>query len=230
MKSFSDCRMKNSPGLAKNKGQAMHLVVPEQKASGVLLSTRDSYMPNLSTRIQSNSGRSSDEGSQSNCFNSQMSNQDFLISSHRDDAINRTPVFMGPRETMEHRWMEFLENTIPKLDLEDVNALLADPQAGRQFAPEFSQSSYMDMLQKDYAIGDYIQEIGESQRFSYSDRERLISIVQDLNKKKDYKQETLHLAGSIADRYLSIILRQGKEVPNLFALAATVMLMAAKLE
>ena len=38
---------------------------------------------------------------------------------------------MGPRETMEHRWMEFLETTIPKLDLEDVNALLADPQAGR---------------------------------------------------------------------------------------------------
>ena len=73
--------------------------------------------------------------------------------------------------------MEFLETTIPKLDLEDVNALLADPQAGRQFAPEFSQSSYMDMLQKDYAIGDYIKESGEAQRFSYSDRERLISIV-----------------------------------------------------
>ena len=87
----------------------------------------------------------------------------------------------------------------------------------------------MDMLQNDFAIGDYIKEI-ESQRFTYSDRERLISIVQDLNKKKEYKQETLHLAGSIADRYLSIILRQGKEVPNLFALGATVMLMAAKLE
>ena len=29
MKSFSDCRMKNSPGISKNKGQAMHLVVPE---------------------------------------------------------------------------------------------------------------------------------------------------------------------------------------------------------
>jgi hypothetical protein len=38
---------------------------------------------------------------------------------------------MAPREIMEHRWMEFLENSIPKLDLEDVNALLADPQAGR---------------------------------------------------------------------------------------------------
>ena len=40
----------------------------------------------------------------------------------------------------------------------------------------------------------------------------------------------MHLAGNLADRYLSIALQQGKPVPNLFALGATVMLMAAKLE
>ena len=51
-----------------------------------------------------------------------------------------------------------------------------------------------------------------------------------MNKKKEYKLETLHLAGSIADRYLSHILPQGKDVPNLYALAATVTLIAAKLE
>ena len=51
-----------------------------------------------------------------------------------------------------------------------------------------------------------------------------------MNKKKEYKLETLHLAGSIADRYLSNILPQGKDVPNLYALAATVTLIAAKLE
>lgn len=54
--------------------------------------------------------------------------------------------------------------------------------------------------------------------------------MQDLHKKKEYKQETLHLACSIADRYLSIILPQYKSVPNLFAFGACVMLMAAKLE
>lgn len=42
--------------------------------------------------------------------------------------------------------------------------------------------------------------------------------------------ETLHLAGSIADRYLSVLIAQGQRVPNLYALAATVTLMAAKLE
>ena len=62
------------------------------------------------------------------------------------------------------------------------------------------------------------------------ERERLISIVQELHKKKEYKQETLHLAGNLADRFLKITLAQKKPVPNLFALGATVMLMAAKLE
>ena len=58
-----------------------------------------------------------------------------------------------------------------------------------------------------------------------------MSIVQDLHKKKDYKPETLHLAGSIADRFLKKLLEEGtEEIPNLFALAATVMLMAAKME
>ena len=66
--------------------------------------------------------------------------------------------------------------------------------------------------------------------FDYSDRERLVSIIQDLHKKKEYKVETMHLAGAVADRYLSIIIARGKQVPNLFALAACVMLIAAKVE
>lgn len=89
------------------------------------------------------------------------------------------------------------------------------------------------MLSQDYAIGDYIAKFSAMPSvasFSYQERERLISIIQDLTKKKEYKQETMHLAGNLADRYLSIALQQGKPVPNLFALGATVMLMAAKLE
>lgn len=135
---------------------------------------------------------------------------------------------------MRSRWLHKLqESGVPEVDLDDVNALLADPQAGRQFAPEFSQSSYECMMAQDYAIGDYVAKIGVMRSvaaFSYHDREKLISIVQDLTKKKEYKQETMHLAGNLADRYLSIVLPQGKPLPSLFALGATVMLMAAKLE
>ena len=61
------------------------------------------------------------------------------------------------------------------------------------------------MLKQDYAIGNYVHELGK-ERFTSEDRERLMCIIQDLNKKKEYKQETLHMAGSIADRYLKIIL------------------------
>lgn len=142
---------------------------------------------------------------------------------------------MAPRELMELRWLKSLQGGLPEVDIQDVHALLGDPQAGRQFAAEYSQSSYEEILTQDYAIGDYLRRQADasgapSNIFSYEDRERLVSIVQDLHKKKEYKVETLHLASSIADRYLSIILSKGKSVPNLFALGATVMLMAAKVE
>jgi len=69
------------------------------------------------------------------------------------------------------------------------------------------------MLAEDEAIGDYIKT-NKGTAFSYTDRERLVSIIQDLHKKKEYKQETLHLASSIADRYLKIVLAKGLELPN----------------
>lgn len=61
------------------------------------------------------------------------------------------------------------------------------------------------MLRLDYAIGNYVQKL-DQERFTSENRESLMNIIQDLNRKKEYKQETLHLAGSIADRYLRIIL------------------------
>lgn len=134
---------------------------------------------------------------------------------------------------MQFRWLKQLQSSIPAIDYDDVNCVLEDPTKQRQFAAEYSHSSYMEMLNQDYAIGDYLRNLGQNEdnQFTYSKRERLISIIQDLNKKKDYKAETMHLAGSIADRYLKKILANGtNEVPNLYELAATVMLMAAKME
>lgn len=139
-------------------------------------------------------------------------------------------ISMRPDEIMRSRWLRQLERSIPAVDLEDVNALLEDPQADRQFAAEFSQASYTCMLEQDRAVGDYVARLPGRVAFSYQDRERLISIIQELTKKKEYKQETMHLAGNLADRYLSLILARGQPVPNLYTLGATVMLMAAKLE
>jgi len=59
----------------------------------------------------------------------------------------------------------------------------------------------------------------------------MIMTIQYLHKRKDgYKQETMHLAGNIADRYLRSLARAGKKAPNLIELATTALLMAAKIE
>ena len=42
------------------------------------------------------------------------------------------------------------------------------------------------MLRQEYAIGNYVQKLGK-ERFTSEDRKLLINILQDLNKKKEYK-------------------------------------------
>ena len=63
---------------------------------------------------------------------------------------------MKPDEIMKQRWLNTLQKSVPEVDLDDVNALLDDPQAGRQFAAEYSQTSYTHMLSQEVAIGDYV--------------------------------------------------------------------------
>lgn len=58
-------------------------------------------------------------------------------------------------------------------------------------------------------------------------------LLQNLHKAKDYKEETLHLAGSLADRFLASISQrslEGKEAVDIVALATICLLLAAKLE
>ena len=38
---------------------------------------------------------------------------------------------MRPDEVMRTRWLNILQESVPEVDLDDVNAVLADPQAGR---------------------------------------------------------------------------------------------------
>ena len=134
---------------------------------------------------------------------------------------------------MTQRWLDSLQDKIPSVDVKDVKTCLKNPQNCRQFAAEYSQTSYCTMLggqNDDKAIGDYVAK--HADRFSYQERERLMSIIQDLHKKKEYKQETLHLAGNVADRYLTHLLASSPHgpLPNVYALGATCMLIAAKLE
>lgn len=58
----------------------------------------------------------------------------------------------------------------------------------------------------------------------------MIVLIQNLHKAKEYKEETLHLAGSLADRYLASLASKNQEVPDSVALATICLLLAAKLE
>lgn len=56
----------------------------------------------------------------------------------------------------------------------------------------------------------------------------MVLLIQELHRQKEYKVETLHLAISIADRYLAAL--KDTKKPSLVHLATISVLMAAKLE
>ena len=61
-------------------------------------------------------------------------------------------------------------------------------------------------------------------------REAMIVLIQDLQKAKAYKSETMFLACSIADRFLANYMRRDAKEPNLVHLATIALLLGAKLE
>lgn len=223
-----------SPKLPRQIFATNHLSVPQLKPSTKIANYSSTQLSTRNQTSSAHSARSSQSSSVNRLNSNDFNNSDLSLneekSAHMSAALEAALFSMSPTELMQFRWLKQLQSSIPSVDLDDVSAVLEDPQAARQFAAEYSQMSYLEMLKQDYAIGDYLLSLPQG-KFSYSQRERLISIIQDLHKKKDYKPETLQLAGSIADRFLKKLLQKdSEEVPNLFALAATVMLMAAKME
>jgi hypothetical protein len=55
---------------------------------------------------------------------------------------------------------------------------------------------------EDFCVDDYIFRYG---KVSQKQREQMVQLIIDLNAEKGYNQETLHLAVSIADRYLNAL-------------------------
>lgn len=100
----------------------------------------------------------------------------------------------------------------------------------RQFAPEFSQCSYEAMLAEEYAIGDYIHIKNSSVHVSEEARHHMVTLLEELNSLKAYKEETFFLACSLADRYLVNVAVSRQKSPCLIRLAIVCTLMSAKLE
>lgn len=132
---------------------------------------------------------------------------------------------------MHIRLLKTLQAYLPDVDIEDFEASQDHEIPTRQFAPEYSQNCYLEMMKKNNKlIGNYLTHSKELQ-ITPKERDIMIMTIQYLHKKKDgYKPETMHLAGNIADRYLSYLAHNGKRAPNMSVLATTVILMAAKIE
>lgn len=120
---------------------------------------------------------------------------------------------------------------LPAIDLIDISAEGNPYNAHkRQFAPEFSQHSYSAMLAEEYAIGDYINLKNSTIKVTEEARHHMVTLLEELNRLKAYKEETFYLACSLADRYLVNVAVQRKKAPCLIRLAIICTLMSAKLE
>ena len=133
---------------------------------------------------------------------------------------------------MARRWMSMMSENLTEEDMQDVqNAQAYGDEERRQTAPEYAQLAYESMLQNEKPIGNYL--VSEYKRkclkIETIDRESMVALMQELHRIKKYHVETLFLAVSIADRFLSKLARSKFCAPNLVQLATVSLLMAAKM-
>jgi hypothetical protein len=110
---------------------------------------------------------------------------------------------------------------------------MIDPlQQDRQNAPEHAQTIYLNKLMNDKIIGDYISSPTNEATIKVTKDVRLymITVIMEVHRLKNYREETLYLACSIADRFLATLMHRGQNSPCLIHLAFVSILMAAKLE
>ena len=86
------------------------------------------------------------------------------------------------------------------------------------------------MQKQEEPIGDYTSNISVSLQITSHARQQMIFLIEELHELKQYKIETLFLAVDLADRYLVYVAFSEARDPCLVTLAATCILMAAKLE
>ena len=69
---------------------------------------------------------------------------------------------------------------------------LADLSQKRQFAPEYSQRAYEEMLEKEFAIGNYMTvEAMNDLSIKPEDRKSMVYLIEELNEAEGWKEETL---------------------------------------
>ena len=157
----------------------------------------------------------------------------------RNEGISRSARLLKPIDLdvrpplieMNQRWIAKLQAKVPQMDMVDLLAQ-RDPaiKMTRQATPEIAYEVYKNTLEKECAIGDYINVVANSVRITEEVRLYMITVIIEVHRIKKYKEETLYLACNLADRYLALLTILQRPSPCLIRLAFVCILMAAKLE
>ena len=103
---------------------------------------------------------------------------------------------------MIDRWTQIVEKC-PSIDYMDIQSEMTTSFSRKnQFAPEYSNDMYSNMLEQSDAIGDYTSYPDFPLMVSSDMRMQMVKIIEDLHLYQKYKLETFFLAVSLADRYL----------------------------
>ena len=124
---------------------------------------------------------------------------------------------------MNERYGAYLQESIPELDLDDIGT-------GRQFEPEYSQGIYVEMLEDEYAMGDYLEHANSPLQITSEHRQKAVLLMSHMSDGAGCRAGTLYVAVSIMDRFLINLTSAGQRAPCLVTLGLVCVLIAAKLE
>lgn len=85
------------------------------------------------------------------------------------------------------------------------------------------------MLKNEKALGNYFNYKTCKLGFPEKARETMIQLMEELHQARGYNEHTLHIAVSLADRFLAHLARTGEKAPLLSHLTVISLLLAAKL-
>lgn len=102
--------------------------------------------------------------------------------------------------------MASLQTTVPSVDMADLlDQHNPSILAKRQAMPEIAQDIYKIALRDECAIGDYTDAPENFVVMTGEVRLYMMTVIVEVHRIKKYKEETLYLATSLADRYLALL-------------------------
>ena len=69
--------------------------------------------------------------------------------------------------------------------------------------PEVAQATYLNAISQERAVGDYVAIPDNSIKVTDEVRLCMVTVIVEIARLKNYKEDTLYIATNLADRYLA---------------------------